>query len=172
MAAPTRFNYMYGKGVERVGQDLSRELEDVFEEIPPYAVDVETGEFLNKTSQPVIKKTGQVNVKERIQSYADSVDIYKILEKFALSGDSSLINQRVGSFGDICDIPDNVNDFSKYVDGNIKELKKLDPSIASAIINDNISDSDLDKLVQEKVQAALIKAQAQKAETTTKESVE
>ena len=51
--AQVRFNFMYGPGVQKTGQDLSRTKEDVFEELPPFAMDSE-GNFLNKSSQPKI----------------------------------------------------------------------------------------------------------------------
>ena len=38
-------------------------------------------------------------------------DLYKILERFALTEDPSIINQRVGMFGDFTNLPDNINDF-------------------------------------------------------------
>lgn len=153
-----KFNSLFTP-VEKTGLDYSNQFEDVYEELPPYAIDVETGEFLNKSSAPVVLKTGQINVYEKIQSYADDVDIYKILEKFALSGDTSLINRTVGSFGDFVNIPDNINDFSKLIDNNIKSLKKLDPKLANAVVSENIDKSDLEALIKEQVAAALIKAQ-------------
>lgn len=133
----------------------------IYKEVPPYAVDEQTGEFINKSSRPKIVEVGKKNIDEEIQSYADSVDIYKILEKFALSGctDNSLITRRVGEFADIVDIPDNINDFGQYVDKKIKDLKEMSPDIAKKVLNENISASDIEKMVQEQVQSALIKAQ-------------
>lgn len=149
--------------VEKIGQDLSDPIVKIYQEVPPYAVDPETGEFINKSSRPKIVEVGQKNIDEEIQSYKDSVDTYKILEKFALTGDNSIINRRVGEFGDIVDIPDNINDFGQYVDSKIKELKQTNPELAKQIINDNVSAEDIQKMVQEQVQAALIKAQEQQA---------
>ena len=85
--AQVRFNSMYGPGVQKTGQDLSRTKEDVFEELPPFAMDSE-GNFLNKSSNPKVLRVGEVDVQERIQSYANDVDIYHILERLTLSGDS------------------------------------------------------------------------------------
>ena len=53
--AQIRFNYMFGPGVEKIGQDLSRQTEDVFEELPPFAMDAD-GNFLNKSSFPKLAK--------------------------------------------------------------------------------------------------------------------
>ena len=58
-------------------QDLSNEFEETFEEIPPYAKD-EKGNWLNDTSVPKLVPTGKINIQDRIQSYYDDVDIYKI----------------------------------------------------------------------------------------------
>lgn len=155
------FNSMYSKvGVKKTGLDYSRETEDVFLEVGPYAVDPTSGKVLNKTSQPILIANGKVNVKEKIQSYADSVDIYKILEKFALSGctDTSLINNVTGSFGDFVNIPDNINDFNSLYNKSVKEMKALPKSIQQAVVNDSISTDNLNKLIQEQVAAAMIKA--------------
>ena len=75
-------------------QDLSNEFEEVFEEVPPYAVDPATGKFLNDSSVPKIISKGKINVQERIQSFEKEVDLYSILEKFAYSGDQALLNAR------------------------------------------------------------------------------
>lgn len=152
--------------------DYSNPNVDIYESIPPYSVDVETGEILNKTAVPILRKTGTKNVDEMIQSYAEDCDIYKILEKFALTNDTSLINQKVGSFGDIVDIPDNINDFTSYVDKQMKDLKKIDPKLAQSVINENISSDDIQKMVQEQVQAALIKAQEDNKQVTTEPTTE
>lgn len=143
-----RFNSMYGFGVEKTGQDLSNTKEPVFTEVPPFAYDEETGEFLNKSSFPKLVKTGEVDVQEKIQSYLDDVDIYKILEKVALSGDmiesSPLTNVSKGlSDVDITNIPNNIHDFDKMVQSNLHQLKKVSPELAAVILKEDSSEADL-----------------------------
>lgn len=168
-----RFNSMYGPGVKKTGQDLSRTKEPVYTEVPPYAVD-EEGNFLNKTSFPMLVQTGEVDVQERIQSYADECDIYKILERFALSGctDTSIINRVQGSFGDICDIPDNIHDFDLYVGGKLEELKKYDPSLVKLILSEDTSETALQQAINDyivqKAKAIEPKVTEKKDEVQTK----
>lgn len=160
------FPTMYNGGTKKSSLDYSRTKEPIYKELPPYACDVETGEVLNNSSEVKIVQVGEIDIDEKIQSYHDDVDIYRILEKFALTGDSSLVNRRIGTFGDIVDIPDNVNDFAKYVDAQIDKLKEMDPKIASAVVRENISASELESIIQESVKSALIKAQATEVKTS------
>lgn len=153
-----KFNSMYGPGVVKTGQDLSNTKEPIYKELPPYAVDEKTGEFLNKSSFPKLVKVGEVDVQEQIQSYADDVDIYKILERYALSGgDNTIINRSVGTFGDFVDIPDNLHDFDMYVGSQIDSIKKFDPDLAKVILSEASSEADIkaaiDKYVLGKVNA-------------------
>ena len=69
--------------------DCSSHFEESFVELPPYAVDPKTGEFLNNSSVPKLISKGKIDVWERIQSFKKEVDLYSILEKFAYSGDSA-----------------------------------------------------------------------------------
>lgn len=134
---------MFTAGVEKTGQDYSNPMEDVFEEVPPFAYDEETGEFLNKSSFPKLVKTGQVNVQERIQSFFEDVDIYSILAKFAMTGDESLLKRQVGFYGDVSTVPDNIHDFDVYVTSNLAALKKVSPELASVVLNENSSEADI-----------------------------
>lgn len=130
--------------VPPVGQDLSREEEEVFEEVAPFAIDPATGEFLNKTSRPLIVSKGKINIQEKISSFGREVDLYSILEKFAYSGDTALLNARECSYGDISELPDNLNDFAKVVDMQYDKLKELNPELASMVINENIKPGDIE----------------------------
>lgn len=140
--AQIRFNYMYGPGVEKTGQDLSRTKEDVFEELPPFAMD-DKGTFLNKSSFPKLVKTGQVDVQERIQSFANDVDIYHILERLIMSGEQLPAPVCDGSIYDYSMIPDNIHDFQAYIDSSIGELAKLSPDLAKAILNPDSTTNQL-----------------------------
>lgn len=152
------FNCMFGPGVVKTGQDLSNTKEPIYKELPPYAIDEKTGEFLNKSSFPKLVKVGEIDVQEQIDSFADEVNIYKILERFALSGgDNTIINRSVGTFGDFVDIPDNLHDFDMYVGSKIDDIKKYDPELAKVILSDASTEADIkaaiDKYVLGKVNA-------------------
>lgn len=137
-----KFNSMFGPGVEKTGLDYSNTKELIFTEIPPYTKG-EDGEWLNETSFPKIVQTGVVDVQEKIQSYAEDVDIYKILERFAYSGDTTLINRSQGVYTDVSNIPDNLHDFNSYVGANLETLKNIDSDLAKAILNEDSTESDI-----------------------------
>ena len=140
--AQVRFNSMYGPGVQKTGQDLSRTKEDVFEELPPFAMDSD-GNFLNKSSNPKIVKVGEVDVQERIQSFADDVDVYHILERLTLSGESLPQPLADGQVYDYSMIPDNIHDFERYINNSIGTLSKVSPALAKAILNSDSTEADL-----------------------------
>lgn len=143
------FNSMFCCSVKLVDQDLSRETEEVFEEVAPFAIDPETGDLLNKTSQPMLISKGFINVHDKIQSFAKEADIYSILEKFAASGDQTLLNARECGYGDLTQLPDNLNDFAQYVRNNFKALDNLNPELAKLVIDDKISAEDIEKKANE-----------------------
>ena len=151
-----KFNSMYGPGVVKTGLDYSRTKEDIFTEIQPYAVDIQSGQFLNKSPFPILKKTGCIDVNEKIQSYASECDIYKILEKFALTGDSTFINQRVGNFGDFCNLPDNINDFNNLMNKYFDTLKAQDKDVAKMILNDKVTTEEIIKLIDSRIAEQMI----------------
>lgn len=126
-------------------QDLSNELEDTFEEIPPFTKD-EKGNWLNDTSVAKLVPAGKINIQERIQSFFDDVDIYKILERFAYTGDMALFNQRQAYDNDIdiSSIPTNFNDFNDYYNYYRDELSKVNPDIARLILDDKVLSSDIE----------------------------
>lgn len=159
-----KFNSMFGPGVERTGLDYSNTKEPIFTEIPPYTKDSE-GNWLNDTSFPKIIKTGYVDVQEKIQSFADDVDIYKILERFAYSGDTAVINRSHGVYSDITNIPDNLHSFSEYVGKNLDTLKNIDSDLAKAILNEDSTESDIAAAYNKSVAK---KVAADKAVTDTK----
>jgi len=130
---------------KKTGLDYSRKLEKRFVEVPPYATDIETGKILNKTSEPILMEDEPFDVDEYIQSFKDECDIYTILEKFALTGctDSTLINKKVMSFGDISELPDNFNDLNKYFDEANSKIKEFKNDIAKDIIDDSKKTSDI-----------------------------
>lgn len=146
-----KFRNVFNYGDDPISLDLSRETEPVFLEIEPFAVDNDTGEILNKTSKPIIKEIGIQNVYEKIQSFKDDVDIYNILKRFSETGDSSLLNKRVGAFMDIADLPDNIHDFNKMLDDAAEKYKNLDDSIKENIFNDD----KLNEIIATKVKEQL-----------------
>lgn len=139
-----KYNSAFNSAEEIVGQDLSREEEEVFEEVAPFAIDPATGEFLNKTSRPLIVSKGKINIQEKISSFGREVDLYSILEKFAYSGDMAYLNARECAYGDISEMPTDLNGFAKLVDLQYDKLKELNPELAAMVVNENIKPGDIE----------------------------
>lgn len=140
---------------------------ETYVEIPPYAIDKETGEILNKTNKPILVKGEDFNFYEKIQSYRDDCNIYSILAKYAMTGDESVLNKKVGTFADIVDIPDNINDFVHGMDEKQKRLSKLSVKDQKVILDGNSNQvSDLvQKLVKEElVNKGILKAEKKEGE--------
>lgn len=150
-----KFRSMWFNPYGITGQDLSNELEEVFEEIPAYAVDPKTGALLNGSSVPVIVPKGKINVHDKIQSFAQEVDLYHILEKFAYSGDQAIINARECQYGDISEMPDNLNDYCQLVNKQFNKIKSLNPELAKMIIDENASPEAIEAKANEIYQMRL-----------------
>lgn len=139
------FRSMWSNPLGVKKEDYSDPFQDLIEEIPPFTKN-EKGEWLNDSSVPKFVKRGKINVQESIQSYADDVDIYKILERFAATGDESIINRNVGFYADISQVPTNFNDFQDYLLSNSKTLNLFPDELKKAILNgDNINTDMLDE---------------------------
>ena len=157
-----KFNTIFG-GIKKTEQDCSYPYQKRFKEIPPYSVDTESKKFINKTSVPVLIEDEPFNIDEYIQSFKEECDIYTILEKFALTGctDTSIINKGVMSFGDISELPDNLNDMEEYFNNLNKKLSEFNDETAKQILDENVSvdkiQNDLIEKINKVVQAAEVK---------------
>ena len=140
-----KFPTMFENENEKTGLDYSNPYEDVYEEIPPYTKGHD-GKWLNDTSEPIIVKTGKINIQEKIDSFKDEVDIYKILERVAMSGED--ISCRGNQCFDISSIPTNINDFTDYVSAHMEILQSLPKEISSLIIKDDFNQADLDLAIK------------------------
>lgn len=144
----SKFKTMWENPFEVITQDLSNPYQDLIEEIPSFTKD-ENGKWLNDSSLPKFVVKGKINVQEGIQSFADDVDIYKILEKFAATGDESIINRNVGFYYDISNIPTNFNDFQAALEKNSLNLDLFSKEMKEKILNgDNISQEMFDNEVK------------------------
>lgn len=141
-----KFRSMWFNPYEPIKQDLSNEFEDTFIEIAPFTRD-EKGNWLNDTSVPKLVPNGKINVQERIQSFADDVDIYKILERFAYSGDMNLINQRqpMPNDIDVSRLPDNLNDFNDLYESMKDNLASLHPDLAKMVLDEKTTFGDIEE---------------------------
>ncbi len=69
-------------------------------------------------------ETGESNLYEQIQSHKDSVDIYKILERFQ-NGDVNALNKVAGNYIDITDAPATLADAYTFIGNASRFFEKL-----------------------------------------------
>lgn len=149
------FRTIYG-GCKKTQVDASNPMVKQYMAVEPYAVDSKTGECLNPSPSIKLIEVESINVQERIQSFARECDLYTILERYALSGDESLLNRNVMSFADIVGIPDNKNDFNEFIQAHIIGLSKTNPEIAKQLLKNDIDYNSIKKMIDESVANALL----------------
>ncbi len=148
-----QFRTLYNTGVYPIkSQDLSDNTVVIYREIQPYSIDLDTGKFLNKTNKPIVTKIGTKNLQEEIVSHFKEVDIYSILERYAASGDSSILNVRQGYFGDFVNLPDNLNDMHEYLN-NVIDKHADDPELVKLAMKSNLSLKDISDLIDKRIKA-------------------
>lgn len=83
--------------------------------------------------------TGKYSLYDEIQSYKDSCDLKKILERFRLTGDMSLLEQRKGFYGDVADFPKTYAEFLNIAVKAKEEFAKLPADIRDKF-NNNVDE--------------------------------
>lgn len=132
--------------------DCSSPYREQFEEIPPYAKNPETGEILNDSPYPILKKVDDMNVQEYIDSFADEGDIYSLIAKYTASGiDTGLKPNQVM---DTTQVPTEPGEILKYVQAS-DQLAEDNPEIAENLFDDK----KLEEIINAKVAAALAKSE-------------
>lgn len=150
-----KFNTYFENPPKKVLQDCSDPYVDQYIEIAPFSYDEKTGEVLNKTCRPILKKSiERFNIDAYIQSFKEECDIKSILVKFSETGDYSLINKRVGSFTDLVNIPNNIHDFMSMNENLGKKLKEMSPELQDAIKSGSVE--NLSALIADQVKKVLV----------------
>lgn len=83
-------------------------------------------------------ETGKVDSYEMIQSHKDSVDIHKILERFA-NGDQTALNKKQPIFGDFTEMPKTMAEFQQTLADTEKMFMSL-PVEKRALFNHSVSE--------------------------------
>lgn len=123
------------------GQLIENKPYPIYKRIEPFTVDVETGEVLNPTKFYKLVKVGEKDLQEEIQSFKDDCDLYKILEKVAMStnvitGNENELNSKKGFYGDLSDVPSGINDLNQYFKDSENMLGQFDKDTALDILGD------------------------------------
>ena len=97
--------------------EVGSNFRDVYQELPPFTVDKETGKVVNPTSQIKLVKVGTEDIQEKIDSYYDSSCLQVQLAHLAEgSGDPSVLNSVKGQYLDVSEVPTDVEDLITYLD--------------------------------------------------------
>lgn len=131
---------------KRMPVDLSNSNVDVYEVIQPGTINKETGKLYFEGYHPRVMKTGSYDMNEYIQSFKDDSDIYKLLKRVGISGDTSLLQVSNGVYADISDIPQNVHDFKNIYNNALNAKNKIDINTIinnKDVKNDNNNESEV-----------------------------
>lgn len=115
--------------------DYSDPMREQFEEIPPFTKNNETGEILNDTPYPILRKKEDINFDDYINSF-DDCDIYSLLKNLATSpakmADAGL---KASDCYDTTVLPKNIHEANANILKGQLARDNLDPRI-SAVIDD------------------------------------
>lgn len=70
---------------------------------------------IDKFGKYYLDHIGDTNTDEFIQSHHDSCEVHKIIEKFSMLGDPSLLNRNSGRYGDFTNLPSTLADVYRSV---------------------------------------------------------
>lgn len=97
--------------------------------------------FVNISEDPlkeeiVFKEIGEYSIYDEIQAYKDVCDLHKILERYAKTGDESILNKRAGVYADISDMPTNFGDYMRMAASGQALLDSLPEAAREAFNSD------------------------------------
>lgn len=108
----------------------------------------------------------ETDIKEFVNSFKDEVGVRNILKKVAKTGDPTLLQQGEAMYADLSAIPELPQDKLKAGAKVAEEFSKIDPALRGNQSVDgfikNLSQEQLDKYIDEKVQARLAQAKGDK----------
>lgn len=115
---------------------------------------------IDKFGKHYLEASGFTNTFEFIQSFHDSTEVHKLIEKYSMLGDPSLFQNRSGSYGDFTNLPTTLadvyrsvaeaNDFFKSLPIEIKREFNHSPSEFFASIGTEKYNSVLASLNKDK----------------------
>ncbi len=147
---------------KRLAVDLSRKLMPQFIELPPYAKDPDTGEYLNESPYPKLKELEPKDIQKEIDSYSQDCDIYNIIRRSQQGLDVSYAFKEK-QYADISNIPDNKLD-------QIAQAEQ----VSKVALSDDVKEALLSNMTNDEILAILkkkVEADTAPAATEVKENV-
>ena len=77
----------------------------------------------DKEGNDVLEIVGKHSIYDEIQAYKDSCDLNKILERFRLTGDPLVLQQRQGFYGDVAEFP---KTYAEFLNLSLKAKETFD----------------------------------------------
>lgn len=113
--------------------DYSYPMREQFEEIPPYTKNEETGEILNDTPYPILRKKEDINVDDYINSF-DDCDIYSLLKNLVTSpAKMAEAGLKASDCYDTTVLPKTIHEANANILKGQLAKDNLDPRISSVI---------------------------------------
>lgn len=142
--------------------EVSDKFRNTYKEVPPFAVDPETGDILNKTTEVQLVKSDPIDIQADVDSYFDSVDLKTNIVRLSRQGIDptvALNDTRNALYADLSQLPDNINDWKNFFAGKAEEKAKYELQLkaleAKKAEEAAAQAKSLDDLVAAKVAAAL-----------------
>lgn len=108
-----------------------------------------------KDGYSCLLEVGQTNMYEVIQASKDDCDVYSLLKRYSC-GDLDALNQRVGSFIDVSEVPSDVFAMKEYLKsvsakfdalpGEVKALYNHSPSVFFEFLQSNGQATELQRI--------------------------
>lgn len=115
--------------------DCYQQFRETFKEVPPLAVDPETGDILNKSHEVQLVKCDPIDIQDEVDSYFDSVDLKTNIIRLSRQGIDPSKALEIATpeiYADISQLPDNINDWKGFFAEKAEQKAQLDIQIKEA----------------------------------------
>ena len=144
------FNIYDRESCDSFVQQCDNPLVKQYKEIPPYAVNPDTGEFLNSSKYPILIEIDSMNIQDYIDSF-DARDIYSLIKNLMTD---PLGVKRAQLTADMCGdttiYPKNIHEVDETIKNGVLAKDNLDPRIVEAILDDEKLKSVISQILSEK----------------------
>lgn len=148
--------------------------ERFYAETPSGIVDV-FDEVLLEDGTMGLKKTGEQDLNEYIQSFREESLIYNLLDRFQKTNDPSIFNVKSGFYADVTNMPKDLMEAQNLMLSIDKKFASLSAVVKDKFDNNSkkfaaaILDGSIDKIIGDIAQSELGNQNAQKSEVNVNE---
>lgn len=147
------FNIYKRESCDTFVQQCDNPLVKQYKEIPPYAVNPDTGEFLNSSKYPILVPIDDMNIQDYIDSF-DDCDIYSMIKNLLTD---PLGVKRAQLSADMCGdttiYPKTIHEVDETIKKGVLAKDNLDPRIVEAILDDEKLKNVISQIVNETKEA-------------------